>query len=373
MKQSPVVALLGARQVGKTTLARELLKASPRGATFFDLEDPRDLAQLDEPMLALERLRGIVVLDEIQRRPELFPVLRVLADRPRTPARFLVLGSASPSLLRQSSESLAGRIAFHQLPGLDLEEVGIGNLERLWFRGGYPRGYLARSHAQGQRWLRDFTMTFVERDMPNLGIGIPPRTLERFWTMLAHYHGQVWNASDFARSFGVSNTTVRKYLDVLASAFVVQVLRPWAENVGKRVVKSPKVFLADSGVLHVLLGIETPHVLDRHPKLGASWEGFILAQIVRATRARPEESYFWATHAGAELDLLIASGQHRLAFEIKRTDAPKVTASMRAAMETLRLKQLNVIHAGSRTYPMAPGIRAVSCQDITSQLKPIRR
>jgi len=358
--------------VGKTTLARQLLSSSKRQGAFFDLEDPRDLAQLDEPTLALENLRGTVVLDEIQRRPDLFPVLRVLADRPRTPARFLVLGSASPALLQQSSESLAGRIAFHQLPGLDLEEVGADNLDRLWFRGGFPRAYLARSHTESQRWLRDFTLTLVERDMPNLGISIPPRTLERFWTMLSHYHGQVWNASEFARSFGVSNTTVTKYLDILASAFVVHRLRPWAENVGKRVVKSPKVYLADSGILHALLGIDAPQALNRHPKLGASWEGFALTQIVRGLRARADECYFWATHTGAELDLLVASGRHRFAFEIKRTDAPTVTKSMRVAMETLGLKNLDVIHAGRRSWQLAPGIRAVACGDLLTALKPIR-
>jgi predicted AAA+ superfamily ATPase len=358
------VALLGARQVGKTTLARQIARRAGRGSTYFDLQDPRQLAQLDEPTLALEGLRGLVVLDEIQRRPDLFPVLRVLADRPRKPARFLVLGSASPDLLRQSSESLAGRIAFHHLQGLDLEEVGIDRLERLWFRGGFPRAYLARTHGESQRWLRNFILTFLERDLPSLGVTIPPRTIERFWAMLCHYHGQVWNSSEFARSFGVSHTTVHKYLDILTSAFVVQQLPPWTENVGKRVVKSPKVYIADPGILHTLIDVESPQALKRHPKLGASWEGFILGQVVRAIDARPDQCFFWATHAGAELDLLVVRGADRRGFEIKRTDTPSITASMRTAKETLRLKRLDVIHAGRRSFSLGSGMRAIAARDL---------
>jgi predicted AAA+ superfamily ATPase len=368
LRTSPVVALLGARQVGKTTLARELVRHRSGPVTFFDLEDPRQLALLEEPTLALEGLRGLIVLDEIQRRPDLFPILRVLADRPRSPARFLVLGSASPDLLRQGSESLAGRIAFHHLTGLDLKETGIKNIDRLWFRGGFPRAYLARSHSESQRWLRDFILTFLERDIPNLGITIPAQTLERFWAMLCHYHGQVWNASEFARSFGVSHTTVRKYLDILTGAFVVFQLRPWAENVGKRVVKSPKVFVTDTGLLHALAGIQSPQELSRHPKLGASWEGFVLAQVIRALGARPDECYFWATHAGAELDLLVVRGRRRLGFEIKRTDTPSVTSSMKVAMQTLQLKALDVIHAGQNTFALAPGIRAIAAKDLLRKL-----
>ncbi len=371
LRQHPVVALLGARQVGKTTLARQLVSSHTGESEFFDLEDRRDLARLDEPMLALEPRRGLVVLDEIQNRPDLFPVLRVLADRPRTPARFLVLGSASPDLLRQGSESLAGRISFHELPGFDIEEVGVKALERLWFRGGLPRACLARTHQASDEWRRDFVRTFLERDMPRLGVAIPPGRLERFWAMLAHYHGQVWNASEFARSFGVSHTTVRKYLDILTNAFVLTQLRPWAENVGKRVVKSPKVYLADSGILHTLLGLGTPRDLDRHPKLGASWEGFVVAQIVRRLGARREECFFWATHAGAELDLLVVRGDRRLGFEIKRTDAPRVTASMRSALEALRLRRLDVVHAGAHTFPLTRGIRAVAVSDLLREIKPM--
>lgn len=373
LRRGPVVGLLGARQVGKTTLTRELAARRKGPTTFFDLEDPRDLAQLDEPTLALEGLRGLVVLDEIQHRPEIFPVLRVLADRPRTPARFLVLGSASPALLRQSAESLAGRIAYHELGGFDLEEVGAESLDRLWFRGGFPRSFLARSHRESAEWRRDFIRTFLARDLPQLGITLPAPTLERFWTMLAHYHGQVWNASEFARSFGVSQPTVRRYLDLLSSVFVMHVLPPWAENVGKRVVKSPKVYLADSGLLHALLGLSTIQDLQRHPKLGSSWEGFMLAQVIRTLRAWREECFFWATHAGAELDLLVVTGDRRLGFEIKRTDSPRVTASMRSALQTLGLDQLTVVHAGKRSFPLGDKVVALAATNVVAALHPLRK
>lgn len=372
LREHPVVALLGARQVGKTTLAHALVKRRTGPSVRFDLEDPRDLAQLEEATLTLGGLRGLVVLDEIQRRPGLFPVLRVLADRPRTPARFLVLGSAAPDLLRQGAETLAGRIAFHELGGLDVEEVGVARLDRLWFRGGFPRSYLAPSHRRSDEWRRNFIRTFLERDLPQFGVGLPSAALERFWTMLAHYHGQVWNSSEFARSFGVSHTTVRKYLDVLTGAFVVTQLRPWAENVGKRIVKSPKVYLSDSGLLHALLGLATPADVMRHPKLGASWEGFMLAQVVRVLRARPEECFFWATHAGAELDLLVARGRRRWGFEFKRTDAPRITPSQRSALETLKLDRLDVIHAGTATFPLGRRVRAVAAADLLQEIKPLR-
>jgi hypothetical protein len=373
LRERPVVALLGARQVGKTTLARELVRRRAGPTTFFDLEDRRDLARLDEPMLALANLRGLVVLDEIQQRPDLFSTLRVLADRPRTPARFLVLGSASPDLLRQGSETLAGRIAFYELSGFDLKEVGVRNLNRLWFRGGLPRAYLARSHRASEEWRLDFVRTFLERDMPRLGVRIPAPSLERFWTMLAHYHAQVWNASEFARSFGVSHTTIRKYLDILANAFVVVQLQPWAENIGKRVVKSPKIYIADTGILHALLGIGTPEQLERHPKLGASWEGFALAQTIRALRARKNECFFWATHAQAELDLLVVSGKRRVGFEFKRTDSPRLTPSIKSAFETLRLQRLDVVHAGEKSFLLAPKVRAVAASRLFDEITPLRR
>ncbi len=373
LRERPIVALLGPRQIGKTTLAREIMRRRGGRSTLFDLEDPRDLAQLRDPTLALEDLRGLVVIDEVQERPELFPVLRVLADRPRTPARFLVLGSASPDLLQQGSETLAGRVAFHELDGFNLTEVGEGKLDRLWFRGGFPRSYLARSHGESDRWRRDFIRTFLQRDLPRLGISLSAAAMERFWTMLAHYHGQVWNASDFARSFGVSHTTVRKYVDTLSNAFVVEELRPWAENIGKRVVRSPKLYVADSGLLHTLLGLPAPRDVLRHPKLGASWEGFMRTQVMQALQARRDECFFWATHAGAELDLFVVSGRRRLGFEFKRTDTPTPTRSMRIALDTLGLDSLDLVHAGKKTFPLSANIRAVAPNDILKAIEPLRR
>jgi predicted AAA+ superfamily ATPase len=371
LRASPVVAILGARQVGKTTLARRIARSWPGGATSFDLEDPTDLARLQDPMLALSPRRGLVVLDEVQRRPDLFPALRVLADRPGRPARFLVLGSASPEMLRQSSESLAGRIAFHELSGFSLEEVGATHRERLWLRGAFPLSYLARSEERSRSWRRDFVRAFLERDLPQLGVQIPAATLERFWAMLAHYHGQVWCSSEFARSFGVSDVTVRRYLDLLTATFVVRQLRPWSENVAKRQVKSPKVYLTDSGLLHSLLGVQSMMDLERHPKVGASWEGFAIRSVVERLGARWDESYFWATHAGAELDLLVVRGRTRLGFEIKRTTAPAVTRSMHVALADLKLRRLDVVHAGAHTFPLAPRVRAVALERLLEDLDPL--
>ncbi len=372
LRSRPVVALLGARQVGKTTLGRAIAADRGKRATFFDLEDDRDVARLAEPTLALEPLRGLVVLDEIQRRPELYPALRVLADRPRTPARFLLLGSASPDLLKQSAETLAGRIAFHELGGFDLSEVGSGALDRLWFRGGFPDAYLPRTHKDSHKWRVDFIRTFVERDIPNLGIQIPATTLARFWTMLAHYHGQLWNGSELAGALGVSHPTVRSYLDLLVKTFVVEELRPWTENVGKRVVKSPRIYVADSGLLHAMLQLPTPSDLLGHPKAGASWEGFIIGQLRRQLGVEPDECYFWRTHAGAELDLLVVRGKRRLGFEIKRTDRPRVTKSMMSALDSLALSELTIIHAGKETFPLTNKIRALAACNMTAAIRPLR-
>lgn len=367
----PVVALLGARQVGKTTLARQLMARQKGPSVRFDLEDPDDLARLEEPKLALGRQQGLVVIDEVQRRPELFPVLRVLVDLPQSQARFLILGSASPELLRQSSESLAGRIVYHELAGLALDEVGMGSQDELWLRGGFPRSFLAPSIEVSAEWRRAFIQTFLERDLPELGIQIPGTTLHRFWRMLAHYHAQTWNGAELARAFGVSATTVRRYLDLLSGALVVRQLPPWFENLSKRQVRSPKVYIADTGLLHTLLGIETQEDLESHPKLGASWEGFVLREVITRLGARPEECYFWATHAGAELDLLVTRGRRRLGFEIKRTTAPSVTRSVRSAQESLGLDRLDLVHAGDHTFPLAEGIRALTFRRLFEDLEPL--
>jgi hypothetical protein len=371
LRAAPVVAILGPRQVGKTTLARAIARKRPGRTTVFDLENEADVSRLSDPLLALGPLRGLVVLDEVQRRPDIFATLRVLADRPKKPARFLVLGSASPNLLRQSSETLAGRIAYHDLTGFSLEELGRPALDRLWLRGGFPRSFLARSEDLSRGWRRDFARTFLERDLGQLGLAIPAATLGRFWGMLAHWHGQVWNASEFARSFGVSDMTVRRYLDILAGTFMARLLPPWHENLGKRQVKSPKVYISDSGILHTLLGIASREELDRHPKVGASWEGFGLQSVVDRLGARHEECFFWRTHAGAEIDLLVVRGRRRLGFEFKRTVAPRVTPSMRVALDDLALARLDVIHAGQETYPLAPRIRAVSLARVVRDLDPL--
>ena len=370
LKEFPVVALLGARQVGKSTLARQLT-ASLRGrTTWFDLENPADLARLADPGLELRPLRGLVVLDEIHRLPGVFPLLRVLADRPRTPARFLVLGSASPELLRQTSETLAGRVAFHELDGFGLREVD--DLERLWLRGGFPLSYLARSAPASRRWRDGYIRTFLTRDVPDFGSSIPPLTMRRFWTMLAHWHGQIWNGAEFGRAFGVAHTTVRRYLDLLTSVFVVRQLQPWHENIRKRQVRSPKVYVADSGVLHALLGLSSREAVLSHPKIGASWEGFVVQQIAELLAASPEQCFHWSTHSGAELDLLVVAGNRRFGFEVKRAEAPRPTPSMRSAFETLGLDRLDVVHAGTERYAMAPGIRALPAARLATELRPLR-
>jgi predicted AAA+ superfamily ATPase len=367
LRRSPVVAILGPRQVGKTTLAREIARTWPAPAATFDLEDPRDVARLGDPTTALGPLRGLVVIDEIQRRPELFPVLRVLSDRDRRPARFLLLGSASPSLLRQSSESLAGRIAYVELQGFGLADVGE-RWQRLWLRGGYPRSYLARTDQESLRWRRDLIRAFVERDLPQLGITIGAGPVRRFWTMLAHYHAQVWNGAELARAFGIAESTVKRYLDLLAHTFMVRVLPPWSENIGKRVVRTPKVYIADTGLLHALLDVPGARALEGHPKVGASFEGFALQEVVRALGARPEQCHFWATHQGAELDLLVVRDGRRRGFEFKRTDAPGVTKSMHIALRDLGLESIDVVHTGEDTYPLAPRIRALAISRVATQL-----
>lgn len=367
----PVVAIVGPRQVGKTTLAQQLAANRPsrRTTVRFDLESPRDLARLDDPMLTLEPLRGLVILDEIQRLPEVFPILRVLADRPRKPARFLVLGSASPDLLQQTSETLAGRIAYHELQGFRLNEVGSRDLSKLWLRGGFPRSYLAASNARSMQWREELIRTFLERDLPQLGIRIAAPTLRRFWTMMAHYHGQIWNASDLARALGADYKTAQRYLDVLTSTFVVRALRPYHANIKSRQVKSPKVYVVDSGMLHALLGLASRRDLEGHPKVGASWEGFLIEQVCAVLHVRPEHAYFWATHSGAELDLVIERGGKLHGFEFKRTVAPTVTRSMQTALDTLDLASLTLVHAGADSFRLRRGVQAVGAARLVEDLR----
>jgi hypothetical protein len=368
LKRAPVVCLIGARQVGKTTLARQVAAQSNAGR-FFDLENPAHLAQLADPMFALEPLRGLVILDEIQRVPGLFAVLRVLADRPRRPASFLVLGSASPSLLRQSSESLAGRIHYHEVDGFDLTESGAGSWRDLWIRGGFPRSFVAPTDEESREWRRDFVRTFLERDIPQLGFSTDAATLRRFWTMVGHFHGQVWNGSEIARSLAIGGSSVTRYLDLLTSALVLDQLPPWFENLGKRQVKSPKVYLRDSGILHTLLDIDDHSDLLGHPKVGASWEGFALQQVASILELRREERFFWATHSGAELDLLVVRGRRRWGVEFKLTAQPAVTRSMTTALEDLHLRHLYVVHAGADSFPLSSRISAVALPKVGDDLR----
>jgi uncharacterized protein len=358
---SPVVALLGPRQCGKTTLSR--LIAEKYNAVTFDLENPVDYQQLSAaPMITLQSLKGLVIIDEVQMIPELPGILRVLADRSDNPAKFLILGSASPGMIKNSSESLAGRVSFIDMSGFDLEEAGQQNLSKLWFRGGFPRSFLSPDEQASFQWRQDFIRTFLERDIPQLGISIPAASLRRFWTMLAHYHGNTWNGSEFARSIGTTEPTARRYLDILSGAFVVHQLQPWHENLKKRQVKSPKVFIRDTGLLHALLFLEGDSVLS-HPKLGFSWEGFIIEQLISLLGT---PCYFWATHAGGEIDLLTIQNGRRIGFEIKYNDAPKVTKSMLLAIEDLSLEQIFVIYPGEKDYAMHEKIKGIAAKNIWS-------
>ena len=364
LKTSPAVALLGPRQCGKTTLARQLADTSK--STYFDLENPVDLARLSEPLTALEHLHGLIVIDEVQRHPDLFPILRVLLDRKPTRARFLILGSASPDLLRQSSETLAGRIAIVEMAGFTLEEINRSAINRLWLRGGFPRSFLARTEAASSAWREDFIRTFLERDLAQLGVRVPSGTMRRFWTMTAHYSGGIWNSSEIGRSLGEAHTTVKRHLDALSDALVVRVLEPWFENVGKRLVKSPKVYVRDSGLLHTLLRIGDRRQLDGHPVVGGSWEGFIIEQIFGAVPNA--KGYYWRTQAGAELDLLLFLKGQRVGIEIKRADAPKMTPSMGSALEDLELHRLLVVYPGSVRYTLHPKVEVMSLSQCVAEL-----
>jgi predicted AAA+ superfamily ATPase len=357
----PVTAILGPRQSGKTTLAREF-----ETDHFFDLENPRDLAMFAEPQLALEPLSGKIVIDEIQRAAELFPLLRYLVDT-RKDQRYLILGSASRDLIRQSAESLAGRIAYHELDGFRLTDVGPENWRDLWLRGGLPPAYTAQNESESFLWREQYIATFLERDIPQLGISIPPATLRRFWVMLCHYHGQILNHSELARSFGVSDMTIRRYMEILEGTFMIRLLKPWHVNIGKRLVKRPKLYIRDTGLLHALLSIRSTRDLTTHNKLGASWEGFALENAARAIGKRNEELFFWATHSGAEVDLFWQEHGKNWAIEIKYADAPRVTPSMTSALNDLELAHLWVVYPGDRAYALALNASTLPARDIKSK------
>jgi hypothetical protein len=359
LRRSRVVALLGPRQCGKTTLARQFL--APDSLNYFDLEDPQSLARLSEPDLALRPLKKLVVIDEIQRRPDLFPLLRVLADRTPLPARFLILGSASTDLLQQSSETLAGRLETVPLEGFRLADLGAKAQSRHWLRGGFPLAYTPRRESDSVSWRKQFLQTFLERDMPQLGVQIPALALWRFWNMVAHYHGQTWNAAELGRALAVNESTVRRYLDLMAGVFMVRQLPPWFENLGKRQVRSPKVYVRDSGLLHSLLGVTNQYDLENHPKVGASWEGYAVEEVLKSFR--PDEAYYWATYNGAELDLLLFKKGRRIGIECKRADAPSLTPSMRTALADLRLDHLYVLYPGNKAYSLGRKVDVVPLAD----------
>ena len=369
LRDNRVTVLLGPRQCGKTTLAGMI--GRQRKCEYFDLEDPRDLARLSAPMLALEDLRGLATIDEVQRKPELFELLRVLADRPNSKLRFLLLGSASPHLVRGVSETLAGRAAFIEMGGFDLGEIGHDNYRKLWMRGGFPRSYLARSEAVSRQWRDNFIRSFLERDIPQLGISVPAQTLRRFWTMAAHYHGQVWNGAQFARSLGSSEKTARRYFDLLSGAYVIRQLQPWHENLRKRQVKAPKMYVRDTGLLHALLSLETERDLSAHPKRGASWAGFCMEQVLAVLGV--SEAYYWSTYSGPEIDLLVFSGGRRIGFEFKCADAPRMTKSIDVARSDLGLNKMFVIYPGGMSYKIDKDVEVVSILDVHSLAQRAKR
>ncbi|MEI9477172.1 MAG: ATP-binding protein [Deltaproteobacteria bacterium] len=361
-KRSPVTTLLGPRQCGKTTLAR--MFAEGKNAIYFDLESQPDLHRLQNPQLMLGTLKGIVILDEIQNMPGLFNVLRVLVDRPKNRTRFLVLGSASPGIIRNVSETLAGRVEFIELSGFDLIETGADSWEKLWVRGGFPRSFVARSDGDSLAWREGFIRTFLERDISQLGVTVHSAAMRRFWTMLAHYHGQTWNGSELARSMGLSDKTVRSYLDILTGTFMIRQLQPWHENIAKRQVKAPKIYFRDSGLLHSLLSLTDFHSLSGHPRMGASWEGFVLEQVLQILN--PSEAFFWATYQGVEIDLFFLLRGRRYGVEFKFNEAPKVAKSMHVALETLALDHLWIIYPGKHKYPVHEKITVWPLRDIST-------
>ena len=363
-RNNPVVAILGARQCGKTTLARQFSEQWPTDVTFFDLENPLDIRRLEEPLLALENVEGLIVLDEIQRTPDLFPVLRVLADRPDKKTKFLILGSASRDLIRQSSESLAGRISYLEMGGFSLDLVGADKAEKLWIRGAFPRSFLSSSEALSYQWRLDFIATFLERDIPQLGFNIPAKSLGRFWQMLAHYHGQIFNASEIGKSLGVSDHTAQRYLDLLSGTFMVRQLRPWYYNTKKRIIKRPKIYFRDTGILHALFSLVQKKDVLLHPKLGASWEGFALEETIKALQLKEDETFFWGVHASAEIDLVFQKNGRLYGVEVKYAQAPGLTPSMRMACDELDLKHLWVIYPGKTTYALDRNVTGIPVTEL---------
>lgn len=344
IRSTPVTAILGARQCGKTTLANQL-----QSDAFFDLENPRDARQFETPQLTLERLKGLIVIDEIQHAPEIFPLLRYLVDH-RPDHKYLILGSASRDLIRQSSESLAGRIAYHNLGGLRFSDLPSAQLERHWLRGGFPRSFTAQAEEESYTWRMNFIQTFLERDIPQLGIAIAARTLRRFWIMLSHYHGQILNHSELARSFGISDKTVRHYIDILEGTFMIRVMQPWFTNPSKRLVKSPKLYLRDSGIFHALQSIGDNEQLLTHNKLGASWEGYIVEEISKIIAT--DSMYFYRTHNGSEVDLFWQSGGRNWGVEVKYGDSPGMSRSLANAAHDLELEHLWIVYPGRQEYPV---------------------
>lgn len=362
---SRAVAILGPRQCGKTTLARQFV--SMKSGNYFDLESAEGLSALQDPQSALSPLEGLVVIDEVQRRPDLFPVLRVLLDRQPLPAQFLILGSASPALLRQSSESLAGRLALMTISGFGLDEIDPKKINSLWLRGGFPLSFLAKNDEASFNWRKDFVQLFIDRDLREQGIDIPTIALYRFWTMLAHSHGQIWNAAPFAASLGVSQHTVRRYLDILTGTYMIRQLPPWHVNIKKRQVKSPKIYFRDTGLLNVFLGLQNEVDILRHPQCGFSWEGFVIEQLIRILEI--DHPYFWATHQGAEIDLVFNKGGQMYGVEIKRQDAPRMSPSIKHALEDLKLERIAVIYPGMRRYSIHQQVDVVPFDEIQSGMK----
>jgi len=367
LTRSRSVALLGPRQCGKTTLARELVDVN--SINYFDLEDTASLMALADPKTALSSLTGIVVIDEVQRRPDLFPILRVLLDRSPLPAKYLILGSASPDLLRQSSESLAGRLELIEMDGFCLSEVGQKEATRLWLRGGFPLSFLAKNDADSFVWRKSFIQAILERDLRQQGIDIPTVALHRFWAMIAHSHGQIWNAAPLAASLGISQPTVRRYLDILTGLFLVRQIQPWHANIKKRQVKAPKVYIRDTGVLHSLLGLKTESEILRHPGCGSSWEGYVIEEIIHSVE--PDDAYYWATHNGAEIDLVFLKGGRMYGVEVKRADAPIMTPSLRIALEDLSLERIAVIYPGEKRYELHKKISVIPFSKISGGMKTI--